>query len=68
MTQNQYPLWRYALVLVVSVLGALYALPNLFGFDPALQVSARRSAPVDQVLQTRLEEDRKSTRLNSSHT
>ena len=56
MTQNQYPLWRYALVLVVSVLGALYALPNLFGFDPALQVSARRSAPVDQVLQTRLED------------
>ena len=56
MTQNQYPLWRYALVLVVSVVGALYALPNLFGFDPALQVSARRSAPVDEVLQTRLED------------
>ena len=56
MTQNQYPLWRYALVIVVSVLGALYALPNLFGFDPALQVSARRSAPVDEVLQTRLED------------
>ena len=47
MTQNQYPLWRYLLVLAISVLGALYALPNLYGFDPAVQISARRAAPVD---------------------
>jgi len=56
MTQNQYPLWRYLLVLAITVLGALYALPNLYGFDPALQISARRSAPVDSALQKTLTE------------
>jgi preprotein translocase subunit SecD len=52
--QNHYPLWRYALILAISVLGALYALPNLYGFDPALQLSARRSATVDHSLETRI--------------
>jgi preprotein translocase subunit SecD len=54
MTQNQYPLWRYLLVLAISVLGALYALPNLYGFDPAVQVSARRAAPVDAAFEKNL--------------
>ena len=47
---NRYPLWRYLLVLVVLIVGALYAAPNLFGTDPALQISARRAAPVDTSL------------------
>ena len=54
MIQNQYPLWRYLLVLAISVLGALYALPNLYGFDPAVQVSARRAAPVDAAFEKNL--------------
>ena len=56
MTQNQYPLWRYLLVLAFAVLGALYALPNLYGFDPAVQISARRAAPVDAALEKNLGE------------
>ncbi len=55
MIQNQYPLWRYFLVVAVLLVGAVYALPNLYGFDPALQVTARRSAPVDEALEARLE-------------
>lgn len=55
MIQNQYPLWRYLVVVAVLIVGALYALPNLYGFDPALQVTARRSAPVDEALEARLE-------------
>jgi preprotein translocase subunit SecD len=54
MIQNQYPLWRYLVVVAVMIVGALYALPNLYGFDPALQVTARRSAPVDEALEARL--------------
>ncbi len=48
---NQYPLWRYLLVLMVLLIGALYALPNLYGQDPALQVSPRRSAPVNDAVE-----------------
>ncbi|MCF6224932.1 MAG: protein translocase subunit SecD [Xanthomonadales bacterium] len=36
---NQYPRWKYILIVVLLVLGALYATPNLFGDDPAVQVS-----------------------------
>ena len=36
---NRYPIWKNLLVLVVIVLGAVVALPNVFGKDPAIQVS-----------------------------
>ncbi|MCS3902217.1 preprotein translocase subunit SecD [Methylohalomonas lacus] len=36
---NRYPLWKYLLLLIVVLVGAVYALPNLFGKDPAIQVS-----------------------------
>jgi len=36
---NQYALWKYILIAVCLVIGVLYALPNLFGEDPALQIS-----------------------------
>ncbi|HMM75378.1 MAG TPA: protein translocase subunit SecD [Gammaproteobacteria bacterium] len=56
MIQNTNTLWRYLILGVVLSLGFLYALPNLFGFDPALQITARRSAPVDDALQSELEQ------------
>ena len=43
---NQYPAWKYALILLILVAGALYALPNLFGEDPALQVTSARGFPI----------------------
>jgi len=38
---NRYAPWRYVLLLVIIVLGAIYAAPNLYGEDPALQISHR---------------------------
>ena len=43
---NRYPLWKYFLILVVLVVGTVYALPNLYGSDPALQISATRTSQV----------------------
>ncbi|MEX0430851.1 protein translocase subunit SecD [Spiribacter insolitus] len=46
---NRYPLWKYLLLVLVIAGGCLYALPNLFGQDPALQIStAEGSAPSEQ--------------------
>ncbi len=45
---NKYPLWKYLLVLAVVFVGALYALPNLYGEDPAIQITAKRTEPIDQ--------------------
>jgi len=45
---NQYPLWKYILVILVVLVGSVYALPNLFGEDPAIQISGTRTVIVDQ--------------------
>ncbi|MGY8843859.1 MAG: protein translocase subunit SecD [Gammaproteobacteria bacterium] len=39
---NQYSKLRYIAILTVFVLGCLYALPNFYGHDPALQISSLR--------------------------
>lgn len=44
---NKYPPWKYALLIIVFIVGVLYALPNLYGEDPALQISALRNADVN---------------------
>ena len=51
---NQYPLWKYLLIAFVLAFGCFYALPNLYGEDPAVQISATRGAPVDASLQQRV--------------
>jgi preprotein translocase subunit SecD len=37
---NRFPLWKNLLVLVIAIAGAVMALPNLYGKDPALQISS----------------------------
>lgn len=39
---NKFPAWKYALLIVALGLGAIYALPNLFGDDPSVQISSTR--------------------------
>lgn len=51
---NQYPLWKYVLIVVVLVVGVVYALPNLYGEDPAIQVSATRTEKVDEAIRGRV--------------
>ena len=38
---NRYAPWRYILLILIIVVGALYAAPNLYGEDPAVQISHR---------------------------
>lgn len=44
---NKYPLWKYLMVIFVISIGMLYATPNLYGEDPAVQVSGKRGAEVE---------------------
>ncbi len=57
---NQYPAWKYLLIVVVLVVGLFFALPNIYGNDPAVQVKADRAAPIDQILEGRLVDGLKS--------
>lgn len=43
---NKYPLWKYLLILLVLALGLLYAFPNLYPDDPALQLSTQKATAV----------------------
>jgi preprotein translocase subunit SecD len=53
---NRYPLWKNLAVLAVLLIGTLYALPNVFGQDPSLQITANRDAVVDETLERRVAE------------
>jgi preprotein translocase subunit SecD len=41
-----YPLWKYITLILVTLIGALYALPNLYGEDPAVQISTQSGEPL----------------------
>ena len=38
---NKYPFWKYILILVVLGLSVVYAMPNLYAPDPALQITGQ---------------------------
>ncbi|MFC1235885.1 protein translocase subunit SecD [Vibrio sp. DW001] len=44
---NRYPLWKYLMVVFAIAISALYALPNIYGEDPAIQITGARGASVD---------------------
>jgi preprotein translocase subunit SecD len=43
---NRYPVWLNVLVLVVLLTGILFALPNLYGSVPAIQLADRLGEPI----------------------
>ena len=52
---NRYPLWKYLLILGVLAVALVYAAPNLYAPDPAVQISPQNSAvPMDQSVLARV--------------
>lgn len=48
---NRFPLWKYALLILVIGFGFIYALPNLYSPDPAIQITGNsREAKIDDKL------------------
>jgi preprotein translocase subunit SecD len=37
---NRFPAWKYILIGLVVLAGALYTVPNFYGESPAIQVSS----------------------------
>ena len=63
---NRYPLWKYAILLVALLIGGLYALPNMFGESPAVQVSvAKASLKLDLGTVTQVQEALKAAGINA---
>lgn len=52
---NRYPAWRYVLILILVALGVLYALPNLYGDDAAVQISMKGGITLPTTLTSEIE-------------
>ena len=61
---NQYPSWKYALLVIVLAFGSMYALPNIYGSDPAIQISATRNNTVDTEVESKALEALKVANIN----
>ncbi|VEI58093.1 preprotein translocase subunit SecD [Pasteurella multocida] len=63
---NRYPLWKNILVILTIIVGVLYSLPNLYGEDPAVQISGTRgqeaNAEVFSNVQTLLKQNQLETK------
>lgn len=63
---NKYPLWKYIIIGIALSVATLFALPNIFGNSPAVQVSGLRNNKVDAAMQTRLEDTLKTANITAS--
>ena len=61
---NRYPLWKYIIIVIALLVAVIYALPNLFGEAPAVQVSAiKMTAKVNDDTLARVEQALKGAGL-----
>ena len=52
---NRYPAWKYIIIVVALLVGAIYTLPNFFGESPAVQISSAKPAvKVDSTTEARV--------------
>jgi preprotein translocase subunit SecD len=61
--QNRFPVWKNLLILMVLAIGILYALPNLFGNDPSVQLSSSTSTQMEQAKADEIEASLKKAGL-----
>ena len=62
---NRYPLWKYLVIVIALVIGALYTLPNFFGEAPAVQISAGKvTVKIDSNMQERIADILKSAQID----
>ncbi len=63
---NKFSIYQYALILLVLVLGSIYALPNLYPTQPSIQVAYTDSSKsADQILLNDLEEILEKSEINA---
>ncbi|WP_133470580.1 protein translocase subunit SecD [Paraglaciecola marina] len=62
---NQTPLWKYFAVVIVVGICALYASPNLYGEDHAVQISASSNAVIDGATLDKVSAELKSANIPS---
>ncbi len=54
--QNHFPFWKNLLIVIVCLFGLFYALPNLYGHDPSVQVSPIKETEMADSQQKQIEQ------------
>ena len=49
--QNKYPLWKNLTLVIIAVIGLIYAIPSLYSEDPAVQITSESSSEPQQLEQ-----------------
>lgn len=52
--QNKYSIWKYIALAMVIIIGSIYALPNLYSEDPAVEISGQLDNQVDKKIEQAL--------------
>lgn len=61
--QNKYPLWKNLMLIIIAVVGLIYAIPNLYTENPVVQISS--DPPVDnEALKTQVEKTLQEAKLD----
>ena len=47
---NKFPRWKYGLLIVVFMISVIYSLPNLYGEDPAVQITGLNEQEVSETI------------------
>ena len=47
--QNKYPLWKNLMLVVIAIIGFIYAIPNLYTENPVVQISAETPIDYDEL-------------------
>ena len=47
---NKYPLWKNLMIIAILVIGGIYALPNLYGENQAIQISGSKGITLTMLL------------------
>ncbi len=61
----EFPRWKYVVILIVLALSTLYALPNIYQKDAAVQITANRGGQVDDALRDRVLADLKQAGIST---
>ncbi|MCF6765225.1 protein translocase subunit SecD [Thiotrichales bacterium 19S3-7] len=62
---NRFPLWKYLLVLIITVIAIVYALPNIFGDTPSLQITPKNNSKITTELVDTIEQTLKQANIQT---
>ena len=63
---NQYSVWKYLLIVIIVAVGVVYAIPNFYGEDPALQITSARGFELPGDLTTNIDDTLLVEQINFS--